>query len=182
MLVIHPKDSKNSCLSLLYNGANATLLDQSSTKCEIDYTLRHCPQSERVMLLGHGSNNGLFSRTDDIQEEFDRIIVGHPQAYHLRKHKGNIIGIWCNADKFARREGLHGLFTGRIMLTREQACRRGIITLQMHIDDANEIMFNKLRNLLDEQVPLHEIPQIMKTLYKGNFSVSGFNYNNFYYF
>ncbi len=32
-------------------------------------------------------------------------IVGHAHAYHLRKHGGNIVAVWCNADQSARAEG-----------------------------------------------------------------------------
>ena len=66
-------------------------------------------------MLGHGSGKGLFFRADDSKEEFDKIIVGHPHTYHLRKHGGNIVAVWCNADQFARAEGLHGLFSGMIV-------------------------------------------------------------------
>ena len=41
------------------------------------------------MLLGHGSDKGLFFRKNDSKEGFDKVIVGHPHACHLRKHGGN---------------------------------------------------------------------------------------------
>lgn len=163
MLVIHPKDRTTTMLSTLYEGMNATVVDQSMSNREIERTLHHCPKSERIMFLGHGSENGLFSRNDDTIREFDRIIVGHPHAYHLRKHGSNLIGIWCHADKFARKEGLHGLFSGMIISDKYEAEEYGIITLQHHIEEANEIMFATLRKLLDEGHPLHEIPELMKS-------------------
>ena len=69
---------------------------------------------ERIMLLEHGPNNGLFSCTDDNVPEFDRIIVGHSHAYYLRHDGANIIGIWCHADKLVRKVGLYALFSGMI--------------------------------------------------------------------
>ena len=181
MLVVHPKDITTSVLTNLYIGTESTVIDQTATKREIEHLLHHCSPRERIMLLGHGSDNGLFSRIDDKEPEFDRIIVGHPHAYHLRQHGANIIGIWCHADKFARKEGLHGLFSGMIISDKQEAEEYGIITLQHHIEEANEEMFAKLRALLDEGVPLHEIPERMKALNDNPSWLTTFNYENFFY-
>ncbi|MBO5698889.1 MAG: hypothetical protein J6R79_02655 [Bacteroidaceae bacterium] len=182
MLVVHPQDITTGVLTSLYEGTDSKVVDQTTSKREIEHMLHHCPPSERIMLLGHGSQNGLFSRTDDKVPEFDRIIVGHPHAYHLRRHGANIIGIWCHADKFARKEGLHGLFTGMIISDKWEAEEYGIITLQHHIEEWNERMFAKLRNLLDENVPLHEIPERMRALNdERRSSIESFNYENFFY-
>ena len=181
MLVIHPQDKTTNVLSLLYKGEDAKILTQSQSGHDLEHAFHHCPKNERIMLLGHGSDKGLFSREDDTVDEFDRIIVGHPHAYHLRKHGSNIIGIWCHADLFARKEGLHGLFSGMIISDKTEAEEYGIITLQHLIEEKNEIMFGKLRQLLDDGYPLCEIPQMMKDL-KGDFSlITNFNYDNFYY-
>ena len=127
-------------------------------------------------------DRGYIVKVGDMVPEFDRIIVGHPHAYYLRKHAGgNIIGIWCHADKFARKEGLHGLFSGMIISDKREAEEYGIITLQHLIDEANEVMFAKLRQLLDNQVPLHEIPERMKALNDKPSWLTCFNYGNFYY-
>ena len=181
MLVIHPTDSTTTFLSALYKGTAVKVVDQSVSKREIEHLLHHSPRHERIMLLGHGSDNGLFSRTDDTIPEFDRIIVGHPHAYHLRKHDSNLIGIWCHADKFARKEGLHGLFSGMIISDKYEAEEYGIITLQHHIEEANEVMFARLRKLLDDGVPLHEIPERMKAVNDKPSWLTNFNYENFYY-
>ena len=112
MLVIHPKDKTTAMLSALYDGLEAqVVIDCRSTK-EMGHLLRHVSTQERIMLLGHGSDKGLFFRADDSKEGFDKVIVGHSHAYHLRKHGGNIVAVWCNADQFARAESLHGLFSG----------------------------------------------------------------------
>lgn len=182
VLVIHPKDRTTAFLSMLYEGMNAQVLDQSASKKEIEHALHHQPQQERIMLLGHGSDQGLFSRKNDRVSEFDRILVGHPHAYNLRHHGCNLIGIWCHADKFARKEGLHGLFSGMIISDKQEAEEYGIITLQHIIDEENEEMFARLRKLLDDNTPLHEIPERMKSLNSKSGSwLSNFNYESFYY-
>ena len=55
------------------------------------------------------------------------------------------------------------------------------ITLQHYIDEVNEVMFAKLRRLLDEEIPLHEIPERMKALNDKPSWLTNFNYENFYY-
>lgn len=65
MLVIHPKDRTTSVLSLLYNEDEAVrVLDEHRFGKEMERLLGHTSQQERIMLLGHGSENGLFYRKD----------------------------------------------------------------------------------------------------------------------
>lgn len=93
MLVIHPKDKTTAMLSALYDGQVAQVVaDYRSTK-KMAHLLHHISTQERIMLLGHGSDKGLFFRKDDSKDEFDKIIVGHSHAYHLRKHGGNIVAV-----------------------------------------------------------------------------------------
>lgn len=107
MLVIHPTDRTTKMLSILYEGVGARVIESDCSNKEMGHLLHHTSPSERIMLLGHGSNKGLYFRMNDEEEDFDGIIVGHPQAYYLRKHCGGIIGIWCHAMEFAKKEGLH---------------------------------------------------------------------------
>lgn len=181
MLVIHPKDKTIAMLSVLYVGLSATVIEDNRTSKEVRHLLHHASSQERVMLLGHGTENGLFFREDDSRKEFDRIIVGHSQAYHLRKHGGNLIGIWCHADEFARKEGLHGLFSGMIISEAEEAEEYGINASQCIINKENDVMFGKLRGLLDEGLPLHEIPARMKALNEEQTPITDFNYGHFFY-
>ena len=62
----------------------------------------------------HGKTEQAPLCTSGLTKTFDKIIVGRPHNYHLRKHGGNIVAVWCNSDQFARAEGLHGLITGMI--------------------------------------------------------------------
>ena len=98
MLVIHPKDKTTAMLSALYEGLEAQVVDDCRSTKEMGHLLHHVSTQVRIMLLGHVSGKGLFFRADDSKDEFDKIIVGHPHAYHLRKHGGNIVAVWCNAE------------------------------------------------------------------------------------
>lgn len=181
MLVIHPKDRTTSVLSTLYEGMDANMVSSNCSNKEMEHLLHHVSTQERIMLLGHGSDKGLFYREDDTKDEFDKIIVGHPHAFHLRKHGGNLIGIWCHADKFARTEGLHGFFSGMIISEESEAEEYGITAAKQEILKSNTIMFEHLRWLLDEEIPLCEIPQRIKNMDAERTSLSVFNYNNLYY-
>ena len=181
MLVIHPKDKTTAMLSVLYDGLEVRLLDQSFSNSEVKDALYHTSKQERIMMLGHGSDKGLFSRDHVEQDVFDRLIVYHPHAYYLRKHGANIVAIWCNADLFARREGLHGLFTGMIISELSEALIHGVETTQEELEQENIKLANRLRLLFNEGIPLHEIPQRMQELDDAHSPLSEFNYRNFHY-
>ena len=159
--MIHPTDRTTEMLSILYEGLEAKLIESDCSNKEMGHLLRHTSPSKRIMLLGHGSDKGLFYRDDDTKDEFDKIIVGHPHAFHLRNHGSNIIGIWCHAVEFAKKEGLHGLFSGMIISEMSEAEKYGVTTDKESMDRTNRIMFTQLRRLLDNGTPLHEIPECL---------------------
>ncbi|MDD5970262.1 MAG: hypothetical protein PUC48_01010 [Paraprevotella sp.] len=181
MLVIHPKDKTTAMLSALYDGLEAQVVDDNRSTKEMGHLLHHVSTQERIMLLGHGSDKGLFYRVDDSKEGFDKIIVGHPHTYHLRKHGGNIVAVWCNADQFARAEGLHGLFTGMIVSELSEALLYQVETTQEELDRENVKLAMRLRSLLDARIPLSEIPKRMLAMDDVHSPLTTFNYKNFYY-
>ena len=181
MLVIHRKDKTTAMLSALFDGLDAQVVADYRTTTEMGHLLHHVSTQERIMLLGHGSDKGLFFRKDDSKNEFDKVIVGHSHAYHLRKHGGNIVAVWCNADQFARTEGLHGLFTGMIVSELNEALLYQVKTTQEELDRENVKLAMRLRTLLDERIPLSEIPKRMLAMDDVHSPLTTFNYNNFYY-
>ena len=181
MLVIHPTDRTTEMLSILYEGLGARSVETKRSKKEMEHLLHHTSPGERIMLLGHGTDKGLYFRKNNEKEGFDSIIVGHPQAYHLRKHCGGIIGIWCHAVEFAQKEGLHGLFSGMIISEMSEAEEYGVATDEDSMDRTNRLMFAQLRRLLDDGTPLHEIPARLKALDTTQSELSRFNYERFYY-
>ena len=182
MLVIHPKDKTTAMLSALYDGLEAQVVTDYRTTKEMGHLLHHVSTQERIMLLGHGSGKGLFYRADDSKEGFDKIIGGHPHAYHLRKHGGNIVAVWCNADQFARGEGLHGLFLGMIVSELSESLLYQVETKQEELDRENVKLATRLRALLDERFPLSEIPKRMLAMDDVHSPLTTFNYKNFFYF
>ena len=181
MLVIHPKDKTTAMLSALYDGLEAQVVADYRTTKEMGRLLHHVSTQERIMLLGHGSDKGLFFRADDSKEGFDKVIVGHSHAYHLRKHGGHIVAVWCNADQFARAEGLHGLFSGMIVSELSESLLYQVETKQEELDRENVKLATRLRALLDARIPLSEIPKRMLAMDDVHSPLTTFNYNNFYY-
>lgn len=181
MLVIHPKDKTTSMLSVLYDGSDACVVNDCRSTKEVGRLLYHVSSQERVMLLGHGSKEGLFFRWDDSKDTFDKIIVGHSHAYSLRRHGGNLVAIWCHADLFARAEGLHGLFSGMIISELSEALFYQVETTQEELEAENMKLARRLRNLFEECVPLCEIPERMLALDDVHSPLTTFNYKHFYY-
>ena len=181
MLVIHPKDKTTAMLSVLYDELEVQVVADCRSTKEMGRLLHHVSTQERIMLLGHGSDKGLFFRKDDSKDEYDKVIVSHAHAYHLRKHGGNIVAVWCNADQFARAEGLHGLFTGMIVSELNEALLYQVETTQEELDRENVKLAMRLRSLLDARIPMSEIPKRMLAMDDVHSPLTTFNYNNFYY-
>ena len=181
MVVIHPKDKTTAMLSALYEGLEAQVVTDNRSTKEVGHLLHHVSTQERIMLLGHGSDKGLFFREDDSKDEFDKVIVGHSHAYYLRKHGGNIVAVWCNADQFARAEGLHGLFTGMIVSELSEALLYQVETTQEELDRENVKLATRLRTLLDERIPLNKIPKRILAMDDAHSPLTTFNYKNFFY-
>lgn len=180
MLVVHPQDRTTDVLKLLYEGLEAKVITKECSNRMMGQFLHSTSIRDRIMLLGNGSERGLYYRKNDEEEGFDGIIVGHPQAYQLRRHGSNMIGIWCHAVEFAKAEGLHGLFSGMIISEMSEAEEYGIATTLDEIRSSNRTMFCHLRKLIDEETPWHEIPARMKEMDNEHTPLSEFNYNNFY--
>ena len=182
MLVIHPKDRTTGMLAALYEGvAQARVIDGCLSNAAICRALRHTPRTERIMLLGHGCATGLLYRDDDTRPFFNRVLVGHPQAYELRRHGSNIVAVFCNADQYARANGLHGLFTGMIISEMAEAEEYGIATTQEELDRENVKFAERMRSLLDEGVLLSDIPKRMLALNDTHSPLTDFNYANIFY-
>lgn len=182
MLVIHPKDRTTAFLSALYDGAdNVVVITENISRSELNYRLHHTPKSERILLLGHGSDKGLFWREDDSRPNFDGIVLGHPHSYHLRNHGSNIVAVFCNADKFAQEEHLHGLFTGMIISELSEAVEFGIHTSEEEIECENQKFVGRLHSLLEGNVSLCDIPKLMQEMDDSHTPLTEFNYHRIYF-
>ncbi len=108
-LILHPADSSTIFLSRLYcDLPNKTVITGGISKADLQKKIQLFP---RLILCGHGSNNGLFSVGQFPEGPY---IIDETMVSLLR-NKDNTIYIWCNADQFVRRHGLIGFHTGMFL-------------------------------------------------------------------
>ena len=87
-LVIHPDDRSTNFLKPIYQHLDdATILTGGKTKDEVRELIE---QHDQVIMLGHGSPNGLFSCG---QFYSDGMIIDHSMVAALGNKKNNIY-IW----------------------------------------------------------------------------------------
>ena len=68
-----------------------------------------------------------------------------------------------------------------IISEKQEAEEYGITATKQEILKSNTIMFEHLRWLLDEDIPLCEMPQRIKDMDDKKTPLSVFNYHNFHY-
>ena len=134
-LIIHPADSSTRFLGVIYKDMkNVTLLtgiDENGNCITQDQVRKMIPDYDRVIMMGHGCPDGLFSmggfqgdRGLFIDRTFVDVLKGNP----------NNIYIWCNADMFVNRYQLQGFFSG------------------MFISELGEAYYCKVKNPTHEMV------------------------------
>lgn len=180
---IHPKDRTTKELSVLYDGSPYVITDPDAFKSEVDHFLNHVPSDAYIMLLGHGSPDGLYSRLDDSGEPviFDKILVGKPQVYYLKKHQHQLIGIFCYAKEFAEQFKLHGLFSGMFISEYKEALELGVETTEEEIKMEMQKFTERLKMLLDDETPLYDIPDKLREMDDVKSPLTLFNYYSIYY-
>lgn len=174
MLALHPADATTAFLARLYKEIpGLTLLsDPSLGRARLRSLLYRRPPGEMILLLGHGNDRGLFARVDD----GFRLLLDHSHVYCLRQHP--LVGIWCHADEFARREGLHGLFTGMFISELEEAQAWGIHTDRDELDLENCRFAGRLRFLLNAGIPFPKIVSYLREMDHARSELTLFNYGN----
>lgn len=108
-LVIHPQDYTTDFLATIYGHLDATVI---TTDCSRKVMKTLIKRHDRVIMLGHGDQNGMFG--------FDKYVINSEMAYALQS-KSNSVFIWCNADAFVKRYRLKGFATGMIVSELQEA-------------------------------------------------------------
>lgn len=176
MTVIHANDSTTSFLSLLYEQREDVLahMTEKDTNAAVRRAIRG---DDTIMMLGHGNEYGLFSMPDS-SGRYERLLVDGSHVQFLREK--TCIGIWCYANVFAERYGLHGLFSGMIISDLQEASDNHIVTTQDEIDEEMVKFTLRLRDCI-ERYGLKETPARMRELDDVKSELTTFNYNNLYY-
>lgn len=156
---------------------NVTLIDDTWNSRNIREAIGTSPKEEEILMLGHGCEDGLFSPYGN--EQFARLIVDSKLVYLLREHP--CIGIWCNANMFANKYNLRGLFSGMIISEAEEAWDCGVDIEGEDLDANNNQLADDLRYCL-KKYPLDLIPQKMLDVQDYHSELKDFNYNNIFYY
>lgn len=101
-LVIHPKDDSTDFLKEIYKDLpNTIVIDFSLSRKDLKTLINMC---HRIIMLGHGSSNGLF---DSLQKSY---LIDSNIAGYLKDKE--CIGIWCYASEFAKKYNIPGFWSG----------------------------------------------------------------------
>jgi hypothetical protein len=142
-LIIHPADESTDFLKPIYkNVLNSTLITGDITKAEL---LQLVHEHDRIMMMGHGSPEGLFAVGQFEDEEQLSYIVDHSFVPAL-KNKDNIF-IWCHANKFVETHQLNGFYSGMFISE--------IMEAWMYDYDVEEGIINESNDKFSEIVSEH---------------------------
>lgn len=149
-LVIHPIDPSTTFLDIVYKHipADELTLIQSGTKQEVRELIE---SHDRVMMMGHGSPNGLFAvgQFRDVNT-FSGYVIDQTMV-ELLKEKDNSVFIWCNADRFVDHYGLKGFYSGMFISEVGEATYCGLPGMDQDIvDESNYGFVNIISKYINE--------------------------------
>ena len=177
MTVIHANDPTTKVLSYLCEQREdvSAHVTETSTNGDIIRAIRG---EDSIMMLGHGNQFGLFSKPNK-NGEYKRFLITDRHVQFLREK--TCIGIWCHANKFAERYGLHGLFSGMIISEQQEAIDYDINATKEEIDMEMEKFTRRLNDCID-RFGLSETSIRMRGLDDVRSDLTIFNYSNLYYY
>ena len=177
MIVIHANDPTTRFLSVLYQQRKdvVCLVNETNSSSDVQRAIR---ADDAIVMLGHGNEYGLFSKPSK-NGKYERFMITDRHVQFLRNK--TCIGIWCHANQFAERYGLHGLFSSMIISELQEAIELGIPATGEEIYKERERFALRLKNCI-EAYSLEEIPAWMKSLDDTQSELTRFNYSNLYYY
>lgn len=177
MTVIHANDPTTKVLSQLYEQREdiTARITEMSTNGAVQRAIR---VDNVIMMLGHGNEYGLFSKPEK-NGNYKRFMITDKHVQFLRSK--TCIGIWCHANLFAERYGLHGLFSGMIISELQEAIDYNIDVTKDMIDKEMEKFTIRLKECI-ENYRLEQTPMRMKELDDVQSELTKFNYDNLFYY
>ena len=177
MTVIHATDPTTQVLSLLYQQREDVrmLITERNTSSDVQRAIR---ADNVIMMLGHGNEYGLFSKSDK-NGDYRRFLITDRHVQFLRDK--TCIGIWCYANKFAEKYRLHGLFTGMIISELQEAIDLGVPATKDEINKEMEKFTTRLKDCV-ETYGLEQTPLRMREMDDVQSELTKFNYGNLYYY
>lgn len=146
-LIIHPDDRSTDFLCKIYEDIpedEKTVMRGGQTKNEIYEAIAN---HDRVMMMGHGSPQGLFGLG-----KYPKVggYIIDQQTVSLLKKKDNNVFIWCNADRFVDLYNIKGFYTGMFISEVSEAAYCGIYeTTQEAVTLSNNTFVEEFSKLID---------------------------------
>lgn len=157
-LFIHIKDPSTDFLERIYKDAkNCTIV---RTMLHIDVMNDLIKNHDQVVMMGHGSSNGLFG-------DSCAYIIDHQHVGALSEKDNNVF-IWCYANKFVERHHLKGFSTGMFISEDAEAQWALGPPLYSKVDEHSIIESNYLfAGLVGKNLnkPIEEFAQCIKENY-----------------
>lgn len=166
-IIIHPKDETTDFLNDVHK--DYTVFDiENNSKSKLKKAINN---HEKIIMLGHGSHDGLFSSKQD------RFIIDSDLVYLLREKY--CVGIWCHAVDFAKKYGLKGLWTGMVISQLSEAKMLNIDTKLSDIIFSNFLFSDVIKEV--ENIHDKSSVSIFRQEYKMKCPVIKFNRERIYY-
>lgn len=129
-LIIHPDDKSTRFLEATYRGIDATVLTGDVERPHVRSLME---KFDQIMMLGHGSPQGLFSvgRFPSCQYIIDATFV------HQLRERDNNVFIWCYASDFVRNNRLRGFATGMFISEANEAEWCNLTATEAEIHESN---------------------------------------------
>ena len=138
-LVIHAEDSSTDFLCPIYQTIeDKTVLRKGITKKDVAEQIKI---HERVLMLGHGSPDGLFSVG---QFETNNSLIIDSSLITLLAEKEENIYIWCHANKFVERYNLNGFYTGMFVSEILEALYCDLLLVEQKVVDESNDAFSSI--------------------------------------
>jgi len=179
-LIIHPKDTSTVFLETIYEKIdNKTVIQNNFSKILKQEVFELIKTHDRIMMMGHGSPEGLFSvgnfNTNNgyvIDKNFVPFLKNKKECFYL----------WCNADKFVEKYQLNGFYSGMFISEVSEANFCNVKTNQQLVEESNNCFSKIVSNWVNcDMKSLHEN---IKTQYSklAEFNdVASYNLKRLYY-
>jgi len=148
-LVIHPQDRSTDFLKPIYeNISNAIILNGGASKDQVRELIT---QHDRIIMLGHGSPNGLF--TVGKFTGTNGYIIDSTMVDALKDKE--CISIWCHADQFMNKHWLYGFYSGMFISEVSEATVCGLPgTPQATVDTSNNYFAQLLGEVINDSLSI----------------------------
>jgi hypothetical protein len=151
-LIIHPEDRSTEFLRRIYADIpDATVVTGGVTREKLKELIR---THDRVMMMGHGSENGLLSVGNfpgsgmyAVDEDFAKLL----------RSKTDSVFIWCYAMSFIIKHRLQGFACDMFISENMEARMRRVSSTSEEVEESNHA-FGRIvgMNIHKESIPLYE--------------------------